>query len=243
MIRRRVLGAARRAGLERQIRTVQYVVSSHERRRDWRDNRHIQLLLAYTLSPDSNCIDVGASEGTVLRQMTRLAPLGQHFAFEPLPELAATLRDEFPAVEVRQSALFDVEGTRTFYRVRDAHWYSSLEPMGRPASKLGRLSVAVERLDDVLPSSYVPSLIKVDVEGAEAGVLAGALKTLQRHQPIVVFEHGRHAAHFPDADLFSLLTDAAGLRVFDIDGGGPYDRECFSARIRRGDLWTFVARP
>jgi hypothetical protein len=59
----------------------------------------------------------------------------------------------------------------------------------------------------------------------------------------VIFEHGAHARHFPEADLFALLARDAGLRVFDIDGGGPYDARTFAARLRRGDMWTFVARP
>jgi len=46
--------------------------------------------------------------------------------------------------------------------------------------------VRVRRLDDLgLPP---PDLIKIDVEGHEAGVLAGAKGTLVRHQPLVIVE-------------------------------------------------------
>jgi FkbM family methyltransferase len=243
MLRRHVLRAARRVGLEPPLRRVQHVLASSERRRDWRDNRQIELLLAYTLAEDANCIDVGASDGDLLRHMVRLAPRGRHIAFEPLPEQAGALRARFPGVDVRQAALSDAPGTRAFHRVRASHWHSSLEPMGRPASALDTLAVEVQRLDDALPIGYAPDFIKIDVEGAEGGVLAGALQTLRRHRPVVIFEHAGHAAHFPEADVFSLLAGAAGLRVFDIDGGGPYDRATFAARVLRADLWTFVARP
>lgn len=176
--------------------------------------------------------------------MVRHAPLGRHVAFEPLPDLAAALRAEFPGVDVRECALYDAPGTLPFHRVRASHWHSGLRAMGRPADQLDTFPVAVRRLDDVLPDGVVPALIKIDVEGAEAGVLAGARDTLRRHRPVVVFEHGAHAAHFPggSAAVFVSLADA-GLRVFDIDGGGPYDLAGFAASVRAGRIWTYVARP
>jgi FkbM family methyltransferase len=238
--RQTVLRAARRAGAERALRNVQYLLSPSEQRRDWRDARHLELLLAFTLRADSNCIDVGANVGDVLSHMVRLAPRGRHVAFEPLPDLAAELRRRFPGVAVHQSALSDAAGTATFYRVCDSPARSSLRPTDLPESPL---SVPLERLDDALPRPYAPDLIKIDVEGAEAAVLRGAQETLRRCRPLVVLEHGAHAERFgttPD-EVHDLLV-SPGLRVFDIDGGGPYSKRAFAARVRRGDLWTFVAR-
>jgi FkbM family methyltransferase len=243
-LRRSVLATAQRLHLEPPLRRVQLAFSSYERRRDWKDNRAIERLLAATLTVDANCIDVGACDGDVLRHVTRLAPRGRHVAFEPLPEQAAALRSAFPDVDVRQCALHDEPGTQPFHRVRDSHWHSSLRTMGFGAQELDTFPVAVERLDDVLPEDYVPALIKIDVEGAEGGVLVGAERTLRCHRPVVVLEHGAHAEHFArgSADVFRVLTDA-GLRVFDIDGGGPYDAAGFAQEARAGRLWTFVARP
>lgn len=45
------------------------------------------------LGADSNCMDVGANEGLMLRY----APRGIHHAFEPLPHLAQALRVNDPA--------------------------------------------------------------------------------------------------------------------------------------------------
>ena len=84
-VRRRVVDAARSLGVESHLRRVQRVVASSERRRDWQDNRHIELLLAYTLPEDANCIDVGASEGDILQHMVRLAPRGRHIAVRAAP--------------------------------------------------------------------------------------------------------------------------------------------------------------
>jgi FkbM family methyltransferase len=240
-VRRALAGAARRTHLDPPLRRVQRALS-YERRRDWLDNRAIERLLA-TLPADANCVDVGASEGDVLRMMVRHVPGGRHIAFEPLPDLAAALRTGFPGVDVRRCALYDAPGTLPFHRVRASHWHSSLSTMDRAPQALETLSVTVERLDDALPAGYVPTLIKLDVEGAEGGVLAGAARTLREHRPIVVFEHGAHARHFPRGteQVFAML-DGAGLRVFDIDGGGPYDGAGFARQVDAGRLWTFVAR-
>jgi FkbM family methyltransferase len=239
--RQTVLRAARRVGAEPALRRVQYAFASSEQRRDRRDDRQLALLLAYVLREDSNCIDAGANVGDVLRQIVRYAPRGHHVAFEPLPELAADLRRAFPAADVREAALSDASGTATFHRVRDGSTRSSLRPTGEGEE---RLSVSVQRLDDALDAGYAPDLVKIDVEGAEGLVLRGAQATLERHRPIVVFEHGAHAARFgTNSEEIHDLLAAAGLRVLDIDGGGPYSRTEFAARVQRGDLWTFVARP
>ena len=74
---------------------------------------HLRLLLAFSLSADSNCIDVGSHRGDVLREMVRLAPLGTHVAYEPVPESCAQLVAAFPQVDVRQAAASNVDGETT----------------------------------------------------------------------------------------------------------------------------------
>jgi hypothetical protein len=106
------------------------------------------------------------------------------------------------------------------------------------------ISVATERLDDVLEEGYAPALIKIDVEGAELGVLRGAVETLHRHRPFVLFEHGVGGADLYDArpgELFDLLASCR-LRIFDLEGTGPYTREQFEATFVE-PIWNFLAAP
>ena len=86
------------------------------------------------------------------------------------------------------------------------------------------ITVTTERLDDVLPVGFEPALIKIDVEGAELLVLRGAVDTVARHKPMVIFEHGvggfeRYGA--APGDLHDLLVTDCGLRIFDLAGEGP----------------------
>ncbi|HUY66384.1 MAG TPA: hypothetical protein VMV06_06165, partial [Acidimicrobiales bacterium] len=85
-------------------------------RRNQLDDRHLKILLSLLLRPDSNCLDVGAHRGVFMTEFRRLAPVGHHIAYEPLPDLCARLMLEFPEMDVRQRALSNEEGVSSFVR-------------------------------------------------------------------------------------------------------------------------------
>jgi FkbM family methyltransferase len=216
-------------------------------RRETRDAHAVRMVLDVALRTDSNAIDIGANEGAVLRQICALAPAGRHIAFEPIPRLSAGLREQFPRVDVRGMALSNEAGSADFAYVADAPAYSGLRERSDLPSGSGHvehIEVHTERLDDVLADDYVPALIKIDVEGAELQVMQGAIQTLQRHRPFVLFEHGVGGADIYGTDpkeVFDLL-ESAGLRIFDLDGDGPYSRERFEATFTE-PIWNFLASP
>ena len=213
--------------------------------RDRRDEEGLRRLLAFTLRPDSCCLDVGAYVGGVLSELCRLAPAGRHIAWEPVPRLHRELAPRFPGVDVRLAALSDRAGSRTFTHVVSLPAYSGFRERAYPGpQRLERIDVRTERLDDALPPGYAPDLVKVDVEGAEGEVLAGGIETIARHRPVVVFEHQRGAADrygTAPADVWRLLCEGAGLRIFDLDGDGPYDLARLEDDFRTGRRWNFVA--
>jgi hypothetical protein len=106
--------------------------------------------------------------------------------------------------------------------------------------------VSCERLDDVLPDGLSPAFLKIDVEGAEEEVLAGAAETLMRHRPLVAFEHGAGSAEYfgttPER-LHTLLCAELGYRIEGLDGDGPYDIRRFARIFASGERVNFVARP
>jgi FkbM family methyltransferase len=213
--------------------------------REARDDQQLRLLLAFLLAEDSNCVDVGGHRGGVLEQMVRLAPLGRHIVYEPLPAFCEDLRRRFPEVDVREAALSDRSGERTFMYVRNQPGLSGFRRRSySTAPTIEEITVRAERLDDSLPGDYDPTVIKIDVEGAEREVLEGAIETIVRYRPTVVFEHGRGAApHYATGprDVYALLCERAGLRIFDLDGQGPFDLAEFERIFDRGDRWNFVA--
>ena len=147
-------------------------------------------IAAKALSGDGNSIDAGANAGHILKSLTKLSPMGSHWAFEPIPRFATRLCEKFPNVTVEQLALSDHTGVADFNYLPEDPAYSSL--LKRPDLEAGMevqsLRVDVRRLDDCIPRGVPIAFIKIDVEGAEAAVLRGAAQLLRNFRPVVVFE-------------------------------------------------------
>jgi FkbM family methyltransferase len=216
-------------------------------RADIRDNRRLVELLEELLEPGSDCLDVGAHEGVLLREMVRLAPSGRHVAWEPLPAFAGRLRERFPSVEVREAALSDAAGERAFAHVLgDPGWSGFVARPTPGGGPVETITVRCERLDDALPEGVQPEFMKIDVEGAEEQVFRGAAGTLRRYRPTVVFEHGAGSAdHYgtTPARLHRLVAEELGYRIFGLDGDGPYGADRFAEIFARGERVNFLARP
>lgn len=186
------------------------------------DERTIAIMRR-VLKRDSIVVDVGTHEAELLRCAIRLCPLGPHYAFEALPELAAVLRSQLPdTVIVHQVALHDKDGPVDFFRNRTVSGRSGLRrtPYDQEHD-VEPITVPGGRLDDLLPSDTRVDLIKVDVEGAELLVFRGAVATLKRFHPLVIFEHGAGGAdesygNTPE-EVFDLLS-GLGYLLFTLAG-------------------------
>ncbi len=216
-------------------------------RADTRDTELLVALMEEVLEPDSDCLDVGAHAGSVLREMTRVAPGGRHVAWEPLPKFAARLRKAYPGVEVREAALSDENGESEFAHVlTDPGWSGFVHRPTPAGGRVETIRVRTERLDDALPAGVEPAFIKIDVEGAEERVLRGAVETLRLYRPLIAFEHGLGSAdHYgtTPAAIHRLLAGELGYTLFGLDGDGPYDEPRFGEVFATGERVNFAARP
>jgi FkbM family methyltransferase len=119
-------------------------------------------------------------------------------AFEPDPENFRLLTKTASAwrshnVSLRQVAVSDSCGTASFERDIITSATGSLEEEGsftqRHFDTLGnRIQVLTTTVDAVAAEEGAPAIIKIDVEGHEAKVFAGAWNTVQRCAPIIFFE-------------------------------------------------------
>lgn len=246
MLRDKLIDTAVKLGIDEQLRSIRATLHP-KYRHDRIEGQNLRSLLKSVLAENSNCIDVGAYRGRVLAEIARMALHGRHIAYEPLPHLYRYLADHFPSVEVRQAAVSNEEGETSFAYVKNMPARSGFCERSYPVrQQIERLIVRTETLDRNLAAGYVPALIKIDVEGAERQVIEGAIDTISRYKPVILFEHGKGGAvHYgtQPRHIYELLHKQAGLNIFDLDGNGPYTLGQLEEAYDRDDRWDYVARP
>jgi FkbM family methyltransferase len=135
-------------------------------------------------------LDVGAHIGSIIAQVRHNDPSIKIVAFEAIPEKVLNLRRRFPFVDLHGCAVGDTTGEVSFFVDTQRSGYSSLaRPTRNDENSKLEIKVPIEKMDDLVKSDDVDA-IKIDVEGAELGVLRGAVGILRKCRPIVMFESG-----------------------------------------------------
>lgn len=160
------------------------------------DRQEISFLLK-NISPGLVAIDIGAHKGGYTFWMQRaVGDKGKVIAFEPQPAGADLLCKLFDRknIIVENKALSDEIGQQLFY-VQPQNFDVSFEAsLQNKYSNATELKVRTDTVDAYCERNMLqPSFIKIDVEGAEAKVINGALKTIMRFQPVILMEiEARH---------------------------------------------------
>ncbi len=189
-----------------------------------RYDRLTKQVIAHVCRAASNCIDVGCHKGEILDLLLQAAPNGHHIGFEPIPVMFQNLQAKYAArsnCQFYDIALSNQQGTSSFNYVVSNPSYSGLlkRRYDRANEEDTLITVRTEKLDDVLPPDFRVDFMKIDVEGGELMVLEGALETLRRCKPVVIFEHGLGASEMYGSTpekVFDLL-ESCGLRVSLLD--------------------------
>lgn len=207
------------------------------------EEEHLPRVLRKILKPNSCAVDVGAHIGSFTSLLLQVAPGGKHVAIEASPSKGAWLRKRFHAVDIHSVAASDSNGTATFQEDIRFSGFSRLSAES-PNDHCISYSVETRRLDSIL-SGYDVDLIKIDVEGLELSVLRGAMETIDRCRPAIIFECGSEYA-FRDLginrrELYDFLTRELNYSIstfadFLFDKGGMEFDE-----FRRCGLYPFLA--
>ena len=174
------------------------------------------------LHPDSNCIDVGCHKGEILDIILKKSPKGKHYAFEPIPHFFKELEIKFKnKATIFPYALSDANGNTTFKYVKNAPAYSGLKRRQYDIEnpQIEEIEVELKTLDELIPKNEKISFIKIDVEGAEFGVLKGAENLLKSNRPMILFEFGKGASDFygtTAADIYNFMTKTIGLEIYTL---------------------------
>ncbi len=167
-----------------------------------------QRLLRGLVPNGATVCDIGANAGFYTLGMSRMVgERGRVLAFEPVPENLSKIRrhlaiNKIDNVTLSDCALSDKSGHVAFARgENDFTGGIATEPVDS-------FQVPTISLDEFLAENAIvdPTFLKIDVEGAEAKVLAGAKALLARaHPTMLIALHGAE----PSAKCYAILCEAA----------------------------------
>jgi FkbM family methyltransferase len=162
----------------------------------------IQRILSQNLKPGFVFYDVGAHIGIVSMIGARLVGSeGEVFAFEAEPENTGRIeehvrRNDLRQIQVVPRAVWSSSGTLRFSRASTQSSRNQGAVASNQSTEGGNvIEVPAVALDDFVKEHHLPTLIKIDVEGAEAQVLRGSEEVFARTKPVVICEvHHSEAA-------------------------------------------------
>jgi FkbM family methyltransferase len=171
--------------------------------------------------PGDVVYDIGANVGFFALLGARLAtPTGHVYAFEPMDANVRSLRRNLELNDVRHADIVQAAVSDSQGRLRMSRGYN--QATGHLA-EVGDdlLEVTTTTVDAFVAAGHRrPSVVKIDVEGAEDRVLEGMRATLSDHRPVVLCE-----LHYEDGDprraaITDLLRDVGyEERLIALEGG------------------------
>lgn len=194
-------------------------------------------------------VDVGANRGQYAQELRAGGYRGRIVSFEPMAAAYAQLEracETDPLWECHNLALGADPGLLSL-NVASAQASSSLLPMLQDLREAipgihyqAAETVRVARLDDLNLALEPPVLLKLDVQGYENRVLAGAQRTLE-HVSLVECELSLAPLYDGQAGFAEMirLLDEAGFSICDLD---PFFYDKRDGRVLSVDA-TFTRRP
>ena len=195
-------------------------------------------------------MDVGANLGLYSLLASRaVGPSGKVYAFEPVPEIFARLKEHIALNNAANVIPVPIA-------LSNEKGVAKMSVRGSGSSFFRHLSnefveVQVERLDDFVEREGIERVdaIKIDVEGAELKVIRGADKTIRHNKPILMVEFNLftlQAAGVTPEELFETIVNY-GYNAFVIRHGKaiPTDKVIEPWRHSHGgryDNYLFVPR-
>lgn len=164
-------------------------------------------------SAGGSAIDVGANVGDYTYMLQKLVGAAHTYAVEPQAALKRRLERLFPNVNLFELGLSDRSGElrlkTPIVKGMALRSRATLEPF----SEIGETgatfaTVRLETLDRLCDSEKIRNVrfIKIDVEGHEHRVIAGARRVLAAWRPVLQIEIEQRHRTEPIGDLFSALS-------------------------------------
>jgi FkbM family methyltransferase len=179
----------------------------------------VQQAVVDTLAAGDVFVDVGANVGYFSLLAARaVGPTGRVVAIEAVSEIAEAARanadrNGFGHIEVIEAAASDAAG-EVELMLAEHPGGATISADDVPPDLTGRRTVRTVTLDGLVEAGDVPapSMVKIDVEGAEFAVLDGMVDVMATHRPVVLCE-------FDSAEPAALDQKVARFRELMVDRG------------------------
>jgi FkbM family methyltransferase len=204
------------------------------------------------VSRSGSALDIGANEGMFTVALAKIATKVE--AFEPQASLVEAILPYASRVDsnvaIHNCALSDRSGEMTLQiplvprSNRREYLARGLASLGTRAVKeyneVVRTQVSVKRLDDFRFRNV--SFIKIDVEGHESCVLAGALETIRACHPVMLIEiEERHLDQSSVADIIRTI-ELLGYDGFFFIGDLTVPASAFDFRVHQEPFLNDIMR-
>lgn len=194
--------------------------------------------LAASVIPGAVAYDIGSWHGFFAAVMAAQGASDVH-AFEPLPANAERIRrlitlNPGRAITLHAFAVGEREAEMDLMIMPETSM-AKLEASAFQASKtcMERVRVNVQSIDAMIAAGEIapPALMKIDVEGAELMVLAGARETIRGYNPVIFAEV--HSASLLDQCGQYFSAESYAMELIDAD----------PAAARAKDVYQIKAAP
>jgi len=194
----------------------------------------LNLLPRSVLSTLGTCVDAGANAGRWTQTLLDLFRPQRVIAVECDPRMVGPLKEKFNgcgSVTVVDAALAEVEGTTNFYQLRHPAGSSLLKPREEIKKELlatswdlvGTVDVRKISYDQLVAGEKEVSILKIDIQGAEMGVLTSSQEGLRKTKSIIMevtfVSHYENDYGFPE--LHQLMR-RKGFGLYRLSA--PYER-------------------
>jgi FkbM family methyltransferase len=181
-------------------------------------------------------LDIGAAIGEILIDISREPNIASAIACDPSPENCAAIRKSAELnsisgkVTIEQSVFSDVGGYVEFSTKRTGSSGSLAKSAGERTTRMPSRTIDSLRLDNQLQW-----IILIDTEGAELKIIQGAIDTVERLKPLIIFEYNFVSKrHFRLEQVQELLS---GYTIYRLLEDGALDMNL------AGPTWNCVAVP
>ena len=170
---------------------------------------HLQQVIRQYVAEGDTVYDIGANVGYVSLSLAKqVGPQGQVFAFEPIPQTFALLKNNVQLnhldnIKTLNVAASDKSGETTI-RIPESLSMSSMVWHRNDPSAI-ELQIETVRIDELVGAGNLPApkFVKIDVEGAEALVVQGMRHTIAGSKPVLFLE----CSEIGRATTWQLLSD------------------------------------